>query len=86
MIITAYVLLTCSRLLGLATHFVPSDQLDFVHENLVKLYRPNRDTIDKNIKQFAIKLDDIPVSYILQHENMNTIKRYGYKSNGYLVI
>ncbi|GAA5814951.1 hypothetical protein MFLAVUS_008454 [Mucor flavus] len=62
-------------LLGLATHFVPSDKLDFVHESLVNLYRPNCDTIDKTIKKFAIKLDDISANDILLHENMNTIKR-----------
>ncbi|KAI9274055.1 ClpP/crotonase-like domain-containing protein [Helicostylum pulchrum] len=60
---------------GLATHFVPSDKLDFVHESLVNLYQPSCNTINETIKKFSIKVDDIPASDILQYENMNTIKR-----------
>ncbi|GAA5813377.1 hypothetical protein MFLAVUS_006855 [Mucor flavus] len=51
---------------GLATHFVPSNKLEYLEDSLINLEKPNDDTIRKAIENFAIRPDDVPVSNIMQ--------------------
>lgn len=63
------------RFSGVATHFVPSDQLKCLEESLVRLIKPSSDMINKRIEQFSVKYEHAPSSIILLGESRKTIAR-----------
>ncbi|KAI8079471.1 ClpP/crotonase-like domain-containing protein [Thamnidium elegans] len=58
---------------GLATHFVPSIQLEYLQDSLLWLENPRVDTINNTIEKFAVKPNHIPSSSDLLGENRKII-------------
>ncbi|KAI9253331.1 ClpP/crotonase-like domain-containing protein [Helicostylum pulchrum] len=60
---------------GIATHFVPSNQLIALKNSLVNLDCPSKETINRTIEQFAVKPGHIATSYTLFGERRDIINR-----------
>ncbi|KAI9262855.1 ClpP/crotonase-like domain-containing protein [Helicostylum pulchrum] len=58
---------------GLATHFVPSIQLEYLQDSLLGLENPTVDTINNTIEKFAVRPNHIPSSSALLGENRKII-------------
>ncbi|KAI7888710.1 ClpP/crotonase-like domain-containing protein [Mucor mucedo] len=58
---------------GLASHFVPSHQLESLEDSLINMENPSRAAINKQIEAFAVKADHVPFSNTLHGRHREII-------------